>query len=166
MQLDSEEFNNPMLLRNAAVLDIICSPPLIYRQRPLGVEDTNCNYLFSFICLIHSRQQDSLHFSRTTKKIFSWILKCVVYQDLPGVELNSWVNLCYHLKLRAWLKEKNFCRVKLVKCGFEHDKMEAFLSKYVEKESEKNIFYWIFMGQRKFSQLSLKLVFWKHYIVA
>ena len=47
MQLDSEEFNNPMLLRNAAVLDIICSPPLIYRQRPLGVEDTNCNYLFS-----------------------------------------------------------------------------------------------------------------------
>lgn len=44
MQLDSEEFNNPMLLRNAAVQDIICSPPLIYRQRPLGVEDTNCNY--------------------------------------------------------------------------------------------------------------------------
>ena len=68
MQLDNEEFNNPILLRNAAVQDIICSPPLIYRQRPLGVEDTNCNYLFSFICLIHSRQQDSIHFSRTTKK--------------------------------------------------------------------------------------------------
>lgn len=68
MQLDSEEFNNPMLLRNAAVLDIICSPPLIYRQRPLGVEDTNCNYLFSFICLIHSRQQEFYTLFKDNKK--------------------------------------------------------------------------------------------------
>lgn len=62
-------------------------------------------------------------------------------------------------EIKSMIERKKFCRVKLVKCGFEHDKMEAFLSKYVEKESEKNISYWIFMGQRKFSQLSLKLVF-------
>lgn len=48
-------------------------------------------------------------------------------------------------------RKTNFCRVKLAKCRFKDDKMEAFLSKYAGRESEKNISYWIFIGQKKFS---------------